>query len=365
MYGSTGSVTPCDHSRSVWNALYLVGGFFSTIAYWVSFKSVFQTMGVDSHGVSREAAFPFFMGFVEYLSKGLLLWIGLADMSRTGSSWWEHAAQALKTCYGGSMLIVPLVSLQAAYQLGEGFSVLYLSASLFAIIRNLRIPCVAMLSSLWFGKEKGHTCTEWALLLSITFGASFAVLAGNHEMTTRTTYVFGVVIALVVVLLSSMKAVLEQGILHAQDLCPLLLAGLQGVLCCAAMAVIMAFVHCFGVEDFRDTVAMIRSSTVLCANVCVFGLICMLDSWLGVMITFRYDSTVKVIVSSSTVFGIWTVQLGIHFFAPVRGEPWLYPKSLVYLMSMVITVTLVILFIKTKQKRMQHTNPKQPIADRA
>jgi hypothetical protein len=321
---------------------------------------MFQTIGVDSHDVSRTAAFPYFAAFIEYFSKSLLLWIGLVEDSNKAATLWEHGVQVVKASYGGSKLIVPLVLLQVAYQLGEGFSVLYLPASLFALIRNLRIPCVATLSRLCFGKEKGHTWQQWTLLLGITSGASLAAFIGHDRMTSRTTYISGVSIALIVVLLSSMKSVMEQGLLHAQVLSPLVVAGLQGLLSCAVVAVVLAAVHVLGVEDLWDTVSMLRSSTILTINVIVFGLTCMVDAWLGAMVTLRYDSTVKVTVSSTTVFGIWAVQLGIHSFEPSRGEPFLFNRSLGYLFCMIMTVALVIAFVRTKQPRTQLIGSSQP-----
>jgi len=315
-----------------------------------------QTGGVDAHGVFRAASFPYFAGFVEYFSKGMLLWIGMVEGSVSDRNWCKNVRQALTRCYNSSALIVPLVSLQVACQLGEGFSVLYLAASLFALIRNLRMPCVAILSRVWFGESKSHSWQQWTLLLGITGGASLAVLCGDSNMTSHTTYGIGIVTALLVVPLSSMKAVLEQSILHAHTLSPLLVSGVQGTLCCMIMVAVLAVVQSLGLENFWDTVSMRRSSPGLTINVCLFGLTCMVDCWFGTMVTYYYDSTVEVTAMSTTVFGIWAVQLGIHTYDKSKGEPWLYSMSLWYLFSMFVTVAIVITFVSLRQPRTQLNN---------
>ena len=77
--------------------------------------------------------------------------------------------------------------------------------------------------------------------------------------------------ALVVVLLSSMKSVLEEGILHAKEMPPLLLVGLQGMLCCTVMTVALVGAHCLGVENLWGTLAMLRSGPRLNLHVLAFG----------------------------------------------------------------------------------------------
>ena len=222
------------------------------------------------------------------------------------------------------------------------FALVKIAASLFATVRNLRIPLSATARSCCLGEN--YTLRQWLALVSIVLCASLAAYtfnagaAGPQGGNWTSTTVLGLCFTIGSVCASTCKNVLEEVYMQKRNVDPIQMVGAQGILL-AGFAVTLLFVaDATGIEPFTQTVWMVRSSSVLRWNLLFFFIASVFGIRICVMIVAKYDSCTKMLVSALAMCGTLGAELALgHLTYGRRGIVLHLPFSLLCVTGIFLT----------------------------
>jgi len=336
-------------------SLFIVGGFFTNVIFFVSMKNAYETHAVDSHGVLRAARLPFLMFFLNFLMNCPLLLMAFFETPKDKSSSPNLSWDALGAAF---TIVAPIVVFESMNEMVIKAGVVIIAASLFLTVRTLRIPFTALARMLYRGQI--YTSAQLVAFLAIALCTALTTVAGSQYLVspdgpqklslqdTRWTIALpGIAMAILSSFLSSFRSVIEEDRLRKTSITPLMCTGTQGVILTSVSAFFLGIVHALGYEDFRDTMAMIESSAILRGWLLLYALVSLADCYFMIHITAYYDSTVRMITATVGVFGCWAAQSAMyHFSGGSRGEFTAYPGVLYMMLGLGCTACAVIAYAR-------------------
>ena len=314
--------------------LYLVGGFVSSVAAYVSTKAVYETeVSTAKNGIVEHAHVPCFLMLLDMFAMGSLSFAEVDELLSL-----REISSGLPALRGIMVVVWPAVLLQLVDEICFRFALSKIAASLFATVRNLRIPLSATLRSCCLGGS--YTPRQWLALLGIVLCTSLATYTHQGEKWTS-ALALGMCFTIGSICASTFKAVLEEIFLQKEKLEPVQMASAQGILLCGLALLLLFVADATGLEPFALTMRIVQSSSVLRWNILFFFIACVFDAYMKVMITAKYDSCTKMLVSALAVCGTLVVELILgHFTEGRRGIVLHLPFSVICMTGIGLTAAI-------------------------
>ena len=330
------------------HGVYLLGGFVSRIALLASTKAVFETevFSAENDGIGhvQYAHLPCLLVFIETLAMASLSFSRLDALFSL-----REISSGLPALRALMAVVWPAAVLNAVNTTCFRFAMVNIAASLFATVRNLRIPLVAMLRSSCLGR--GYTLRQWLALLCISVCASLATLASqlqNGKLLMTSSMAVGLCFTIGSVCASTSRSVFDEVLMKKRKLEPLHVKGATGILLVGFAVALMFVADATALEPFARTARMVRSSSALRWNILFYFIACVLSENMMVMIIVKYDSSTMTLVDSLAVCGTMGGEVALgHCTSGRRGITLHFPFPFVTCVTGVILTTAFSVYYST------------------
>ena len=318
----------------------------SRIAILISTKAVFETevFSAENNGIGpvQYAHLPCLLMLVKVLAEASLSFSRLDALFS-----FREICSGLPALRALMAVVWPAVLSQLVGDICFRFALVDIAASIFATVRNLRIPLSAILRSSCLNLGDGYTLRQWLALLCIVLCASLATLAFQLQEETRLTRSMAVGLCFTIgsVFASTSRAVLEETFMKKRKLEPLQMKSAMGILLAGFAAALMFVADATALEPFALTVRMVRSSSVLRWTILFYFVACVSSAYMMVMITAKYDSCTKMLVDALAVCGTLGGEVALgHFTSGRRGIVLHLPFSVMCVTGVFLTAAFSVYY---------------------
>lgn len=220
------------------------------------------------------------------------------------------------------------------------FGLTYITVSVYQMLRGGAIVFVAILKHFVIGDRLAAFMWVGVALNVLSIVMVGLTASSGEEETSSGNPLIGVGLILLGAVVQSLQYAFEEKVMSADVGAPPLLViameGLWGLLVC--MAILYPACMALGIEDPRDTWAMLSNSRDIQIVFFFYFISVFSYNMLAIIVTFMLNSVWHAILDNFRPITVWATDLVIFYFFSHGnfGEPWAYPGSYIQLGALAV-----------------------------